>query len=159
MKGKLTMNALHLSTTQYFALAGLFALAGVALRGLGGTALTKMAERLKAHWKLIGIETNSYRTRGGGYTLYERREMKAMYDRIFNTSILWTIAGVVGTIVAIIVECLFILPASFLLVLSIITAWLAEGFFLIVLANYVTVGIYIWMTRYQLYREYPNIKF
>lgn len=153
------MNALHLSTTQYFALAALFAVAGIALRGFGGTALTAMAKRLKAHWKLIGIETNSYRTRGEGYTLYERREMKAMYDRIFNTAILWTIAGVVGTIVAIIVECLFILPAPFLLVLSIITAWLAEGFFLIVLANYVTVGIYIWMTRYQLYREYPNIKF
>lgn len=153
------MNTLHLSTTQYFALAGLFALAGVALRGLGGTALTKMAKRLKAHLKLIGIETNSYRTRGSEYTLYERKEMEAMYDRIFNTSILWTIAGVVGTIVAIIVECLFILPAPFLLVLSIITAWLAEGFFLIVLANYVTAGIYMWMTHYRLYREYPNIKF
>lgn len=70
------MNALHLSTTQYFALAGLFALMGVAFRGFGGTALTAMAKRLKAHLKLIGIETNSYRTRGSQYTVYEHEKWK-----------------------------------------------------------------------------------
>lgn len=49
------MNTLHLSTTQYFALAGLFALAGVALRGLGGTALALFTlwviETIKKHIK------------------------------------------------------------------------------------------------------------
>lgn len=55
------MNALHLSTTQYFALAGLFALAGVALRGFGGTALTAMAKQLKAHWNSFAIDIISQR--------------------------------------------------------------------------------------------------
>lgn len=153
------MNALHLSTTQYFALAGLFALAGVALRGFGGTALTAMAKQLKAHWKLIGIETNSYRTRGSEYTLYERKEMENMYNRIFNTSVQWVIVGLIGLTVSIITECLFTLPAPPLYVLSLISAWIAAWYLFIVVSNYITTGVFMWMTRYRLYREYPNIKF
>lgn len=153
------MNALHLSTTQYFALAGLFALAGVAFRGLGGTALTEMAKRLKAHWKLIGIETNSYRTRGSEYTLYERKEMENMYNRIFNTSVQWVIVGLIGLTVSIIAECLFTLPAPPLYVLSLISAWIAAWYLFIVVSNYITTGVFMWMTHYRLYREYPNIKF
>lgn len=153
------MNTLHLSTTQYFCLAGLFAVAGIALRGFGGTALTAMAKQLKAHWKLIGIETNSYRTRGSKYTLYEHEEMENMYNRIFNASVQWVIVGLVGLVVSIIAECLFLLPASPLLVFSIITTWIAAWFLFIVLANYITTGVFMWMTRYQLYHQYPNIKF
>lgn len=153
------MNALHLSTTQYFALAGLFALAGVALRGFGGTALTAMAKQLKAHLKLIGIETNSYRTRGSEYTLYERTEMENIYNHIFNTSVQWVIFGLIGLTVSIIAECLYTLPAPPLYVLSLISAWIAAWYLFIVLSNYITTGVFMWMTRYRLYREYPNIKF
>lgn len=153
------MNTLHLSTTQYFALAVLFALAGVAFRGFGGTALTAKAKQLKAHWKLIGIETNSYRTRGSQYTLYEHKEMENMYNRIFNTSVQWVIVGLIGLTVSIIAECLFTLPAPPLYVLSLISAWIAAWYLFIVVSNSITTGVYLWMTRYQLYREYPYIKF
>lgn len=153
------MNALHLSTTQYFALAGLFALTGVAFRGFGGTALTAMAKRLKAHLKLIGIETNSYRTRGSQYTVYEHEKMEDMYNHIFNTSVQWVIFGLIGLNVSIIAECLFTLPAPPLYVLSLISAWIAAWYLFIVVSNYITTGVYLWMTRYRLYRHYPNIKF
>lgn len=153
------MNALHLSTTQYFALAGLFALTGVAFRGLGGTALTAMAKRLKAYLKLIGIETNSYRTRGSQYTVYEHEKMENMYNHIFNTSVQWVIFGLIGLTVSIIAECLFTLPAPPLYVLSLISAWIAAWYLFIVVSNYITTGVFMWMTRYRLYRQYPNIKF
>ena len=153
------MNALHLSTTQYFALAGLFALTGVAFRGFGGTALTAMAKRLKAHLKLIGIETNSYRTRGSQYTVYEHEKMEDMYNHIFNTSVQWVIFGLIGLNVSIIAECLFTLPAPPLYVLSLISAWIAAWYLFIVVSNYITTGVFMWMTRYRLYRQYPNIKF
>lgn len=153
------MSALHLTATQYFCLAGLYAVMGFALRGFGGLILTTMAKQLKAHWKLIGIETNSYRTRGSQYTLYEHGEMENMYDRIFNTSVQWVIVGIVGLVVSIVVECLFILPAPPLYVLSIISAWIAAWFLFIVVSNYITTGTIMWLTRYQLYRQYPNIKF
>lgn len=153
------MNALHLSTTQYFALAGLFALMGVAFRGFGGTALTAMAKRLKAHLKLIGIETNSYRTRGSQYTVYEHEKMEDMYNHIFNTSVQWVIFGLIGLNVSIIAECLFTLPAPPLYVLSLISAWIAAWYLFIVVSNYITTGVFMWMTRYRLYRQYPNIKF
>lgn len=153
------MNALHLSTTQYFALAGLFALTGVAFRGFGGTALTAMAKRLKAHLKLIGIETNSYRTRGSQYTVYEHEKMEDMYNHIFNTSVQWVIFGLIGLNVSIIAECLFTLPAPPLYILSLISAWIAAWYLFIVVSNYITTGVFMWMTRYRLYRQYPNIKF
>lgn len=153
------MNALHLSTTQYFALAGLFALTGVAFRGFGGTALTAMAKRLKAHLKLIGIETNSYQTRGSQYTVYEHEKMEDMYNHIFNTSVQWVIFGLIGLNVSIIAECLFTLPAPPLYVLSLISAWIAAWYLFIVVSNYITTGVFMWMTRYRLYRKYPNIKF
>lgn len=153
------MNTLHLSITQYFALAALFALAGVAFRALGGSASTAMANRLKAHWKLIGIETNSYRTRGSEYTLYERNEMNDMYNRLFNATTLWVIVGLVGLTVSIIVECLFTLPAPPLYVLSLITAWIAAWYLFVVIAYYISLAVIMQMTQYNLYRQYPNIKF
>jgi hypothetical protein len=139
------MNALHLSTTQYFALAGLFALTGVAFRGFGGTALTAMAKRLKAHLKLIGIETNSYRTRGSQYTVYEHEKMENMYNHIFNTSVQWVIFGLIGLTVSIIAECLFTLPAPPLYVLSLISAWIAAWYLFIVVSNYITTGVFMWI--------------
>lgn len=118
-----------------------------------------MAKRLKAHLKLIGIETNSYRTRGSQYTVYEHEKMENMYNHIFNTSVQWVIFGLFGLTVSIIVECLFTLPAPPLYVLSLISAWIAAWYLFIVVSNYITTGVFMWMTRYRLYRQYPNIKF
>ena len=134
-------------------------LAGVAFRALGGSASTAMAHRLKAHWKLIGIETNSYRTRGSEYTLYERNEMNDMYNRLFDAATLWIIVGLVGLTVSIIVECLFTLPAPPLYVLSLITAWIAAWYLFVVIAYYISMAVIMQMTQYNLFRQYPKINF
>ena len=85
--------------------------------------------------------------------------MENIYNHIFNTSVQWVIFGLIGLTVSIIAECLFTLPAPPLYVLSLISAWIAAWYLFIVVSNYITTGVFMWMTRYRLYREYPNIKF
>lgn len=81
------MSILNLTVSQYIVVALLIALWTLIVRRALAWVNERKKDEVKKLWKKRGIETNSFRTRGSQYTLYEKGAMEQLHDVIYRRSL------------------------------------------------------------------------
>lgn len=74
------MSLFNLTVIQYYLVTCLFLFWAFIFRQFLSQYNSRKADNLKVLWKQYGIETNSFRTRGSQYTLYEKGAIEQMHD-------------------------------------------------------------------------------
>jgi hypothetical protein len=80
------MSILNLTVSQYIVVALLITLWAFIARWVMVGVNNCKSEEVKKLWKKAGIETNSFRTRGSQYTLYEKGAIEQMHDQLIEES-------------------------------------------------------------------------
>lgn len=80
------MSLFNLTVIQYYQVACLLLFWAFIFRQFLSQYNSRKADNLKVLWKQYGIETNSFRTRGSQYTLYEKGAIEQMHDQLIEES-------------------------------------------------------------------------
>lgn len=80
------MSLFNLTVIQYYLVACLLLFWAFIFRQFLSQYSSRKADNLKVLWKQCGIETNSFRTRGSQYTLYEKGAIEQMHDQLIEES-------------------------------------------------------------------------
>lgn len=137
------MPILNLTVSQYIVVALLITLwAFIARWVMVGVNICK-TEEVKKLWKKAGIETNSFRTRGSQYTLYEKGAMEQMHDTLRNRSMHIIYGACIFFIMVVTAESIyfFMTPTTVAVYFAGLAVWLAGTFFWSILAAQFTYYI------------------
>ena len=98
---------------------------------------------MKKLWKKAGIETNSFRTRGSQYTLYEKGAMEQMHDTLVNRFMHIVYGACIFFIMVVTAESIyfFMTPTTVGAYFAGLAVWLAGTFFWSILATQFTYYI------------------
>ena len=137
------MSILNLTVSQYNVVALLITLWAFIVRWVMAWVNNRKTEEVKKLWKKRGIETNSFRTRGSQYTLYEKGAMEQMHDALVNRFIHIVYGACIFFIMVVTAESIyfFMTPTTVAVYFAGLAAWLAGTFFWSILATQFTYYI------------------
>lgn len=137
------MPILNLTVSQYIIVALLITLWAFIIRGVMARVNNRKMEEMKKLWKKVGIETNSFRTRGSQYTLYEKGAMEQMYDALVNRFMHIIYGACIFFIMVVTADSIyfFMTPTTVGVYFAGLAVWLAGTFFWTILATQFTYYI------------------
>ena len=137
------MPILNLTDSQYIVVALLITLWAFIARWVMVGVNNCKTEEVKKLWKKAGIETNSFRTRGSQYTLYEKGAMEQMHDTLLNRSMHIIYGACIFFIMVVTAESIyfFMTPTTVAVYFAGLAVWLAGTFFWSILAAQFTYYI------------------
>lgn len=137
------MPILNLTVSQYIVVALLITLWAFIARWVMAWVNNRKTEEVKKLWKKRGIETNSFRTRGSQYTLYEKGAMEQMHDTLVNRVMHIVYGACIFFIMVVTAESIyfFMTPTTVGAYFAGLAVWLAGTFFWSILATQFTYYI------------------
>lgn len=137
------MPILNLTVSQYIVVALLITLWAFIARWVMAWVNGRKTEEVKKLWKKRGIETNSFRTRGSQYTLYEKGAMEQMHDTLVNRFMHIVYGACIFFIMVVTAESIyfFMTPTTVGAYFAGLAVWLAGTFFWSILATQFTYYI------------------
>lgn len=137
------MSILNLTVSQYIVVALLITLWAFIVRWVMAWVNNCKTEEVKKLWKKRGIETNSFRTRGSQYTLYEKGAMEQMHDALVNRFMHIVYGACIFFIMVVTAESIyfFMTPTTVGAYFAGLAVWLAGTFFWSILATQFTYYI------------------
>jgi hypothetical protein len=130
------MPILNLTVSQYIVVALLITLWAFIARWVMVWVNGRKTEEVKKLWKKRGIETNSFRTRGSQYTLYEKGAMEQMHDALVNRAIHIIYGACIFFVMVVTAESIyfFMTPTTIGVYFAGLAVWLAGTFLWTILA-------------------------
>lgn len=124
------MSLFNLTVIQYYQVACLLLFWAFILRQFLSQYNSRKADNLKVLWKQYGIETNSFRTRGSQYTLYEKGAIEQMHDQLIEESINLIKIGIMLVFMVIGFETtrFILLPMPVSIYVAVLVAGISAGF-------------------------------